>query len=542
MTFKGSGHYFTKARKWVSQLAMLAAWLSQALKLHGHQERLRREAVGVGTLAWGKRYLPTHFRNEPSQMHVWLGEQLDTLHQDRGTKLNVIGPRGGAKSTIGTLCYVLRAAVEGWEPYIWVISDTRTQAQRHLENIKAELESNALLAEHYPAARGKDQGTGGNRIKLTNGTVIESFGTGQRLRGRRMRSSRPSLIVCDDLQNDGHMQSASQRESSRAWFQGTLQKAGDKRTNIINLATALHREALAMELHHTPGWKSAKFRAIETWPTNMTLWREWEEIYCDAKNPRARDEALEYFQEHRAALELGAELLWPDEEDLYTLMKMRVEGSHSAFEREKQSSPIDPERCEWPDEYFGEHIWFHDWPQDLQFKTIALDPSKGRDARHGDYSAFVVLGADRQGILYVEADLARRPTPQIVADGVALCQRHRADAFGVEANQFQELLAEEFVAEFARQGIHWCVPSAIHNYANKQLRIRRLGPYLSQRKLRFLGKSPGTQMLVDQLCDFPLGSHDDGPDALEMAVRLAGELHGGGAWNDGLGQRLVVSE
>jgi hypothetical protein len=29
--------------------------------------------------------------------------------------------------------------------------------------------------------------------------------------------------------------------------------------------------------------------------------------------------------------------------------------------------------------------------------------------------------------------------------------------FGVEANQFQELLADDFVAEFARQGIHWCV-------------------------------------------------------------------------------------
>ena len=74
---------------------------------------------------------------------------------------------------------------------------------------------------------------------------------------------------------------------------------------------------------------------------------------------------------------------WPEEEDLYTLMKMRVEEGRTAFEREKQSSPIDPERCEWPEDYFAEHIWFYQWPEDLQLKTIALDPSKGSDSRHG---------------------------------------------------------------------------------------------------------------------------------------------------------------
>ena len=69
-----------------------------------------------------------------------------------------------------------------------------------------------------------------------------------------------------------------------------------------------------------------------------------------------------------------------------------------------------------------------------------MDPSKGQDAGRGDYSAFVMLAVDRQGRLYVEADLARRPTPQIVADGVELCRRFRPDVFGIEANQFQELL------------------------------------------------------------------------------------------------------
>ena len=177
----------------------------------------------------------------------------------------------------------------------------------------------------------------------------------------------------------------------------------------------------------------------------------------------------------------------------------------------------------------------------MQFKTLALDPSKGADSQHGDYSAFVILGVDPQGILYVEADLARRPTPQMVADGVSLCERHQIDTFGVEANQYQELLAGEFEAEFQRRGTRYEAPCAIHNHINKQTRIRRLGPYLSQRRLRFLSSSPSTQLLVDQLRDFPLGSHDDGPDALEMALRLAEQTyHGDQNDDDGLGSRIPV--
>ncbi len=492
------------------------------------------------TLSWGRKYLAGHFRCAPSAMHLWLGENLDAFTENRGSKLNAIGPRGGAKSTIGTLCYVLRAAVEGWEPYIWLVSDTKSQARTHLENIKIELEENELLAQDYPNACGCGPRWRATALELRNGTVIESFGTGQRLRGRRRREHRPTLIVCDDLQNDGHMASAAQRESSRHWFHGTLLKAGTKRTNLVNLATALHRDALAMQLHQTPGWQSHKFQAIEQWPTNEKLWSDWEKIYCDAENPQAREVASNFHQQHRQAMDEGAVLLWPEEEDLYTLMKMRVEEGRTAFEREKQSSPIDPERCEWPEEYFDEHIWFREWPAELQFKTMALDPSKGTDSQHGDYSAFVILGVDHQGILYIEADLARRPTPQMVADGVTLCEQHRVDTFGVEANQYQELLAGEFQAEFLRRGIRRAAPYAIHNQVNKQLRIRRLGPYLSQRRLRFLSTSPSTQLMVDQLRDFPLGSHDDGPDALEMALRLAEQMFLEGKNDDGLGSRIPV--
>jgi predicted phage terminase large subunit-like protein len=295
-----------------------------------------------------------------------------------------------------------------------------------------------------------------------------------------------------------------------------------------------------MQLHETPGWTSKIFKSITRWPRNMSLWAQWESIYTDLKNPNYEADAQKFYEDHRPAMHEGAELLWPELEDLPTLMRMRVESGHAAFEREKQNSPIDPNACEWPESYFDERIWFDQWPPNLRLKTMALDPSKGADARRGDYSALVAIGVDRAGIIYVEADLARRSTPEVVATGVDWFRRFRPDVFGVESNQFQDLLAGEFVAEFRRQGILSARPAPIENHTAKQVRIRRLGPYLSSRRLRFKARSPGTRLLVDQLREFPIADHDDGPDALEMALRLAAELLHGRAVNDGLGNRLPV--
>lgn len=295
-----------------------------------------------------------------------------------------------------------------------------------------------------------------------------------------------------------------------------------------------------MELDAKPGWLSRIFRAVVEWPEHMSLWHEWESLYTDVQNPHYKRAAWHFYQKHADAMNAGAVLLWPEEEDLYTLMCMRAESGHSAFEREKQNSPIDPELCEWPESYFDDSIWFDTWPKNLTVKTLALDPSKGADSARGDYSALIKLGVDRQGILYVEADLARRPTPQIVADGVEAYRTFSPDVFGIEANQFQDLLAGDFAREFRNQGILAAHPHPLLNRTNKLVRIRRLGPYLSGRRIRFKNDSPSTRLLIEQLRQFPLADHDDGPDALEMAIRLAAELLQSRKTNDGLGSRLPV--
>jgi hypothetical protein len=134
-------------------------------------------------LTWSRHFLPSHFAKPASEMHVWIGEKLDgmrrqkemqnaecrmqneeggdrnssfcNLHSALTNKLNVVGPRGSAKSTVVTLAHVLREALEGREKYIWIVCDTRRQAVVHLENVKHELLHNERIYDAYPRASGK---------------------------------------------------------------------------------------------------------------------------------------------------------------------------------------------------------------------------------------------------------------------------------------------------------------------------------------------------------------------------------------------------
>lgn len=188
---------------------------------------------------------------------------------------------------------------------------------------------------------------------------------------------------------------------------------------------------------------------------------------------------------------------------------------------------VDQEGAEWPNQHFGEHIWFDDWPHNsnIKIKTMSVDPSKGRDSRHGDYTAIIKLARDHTGILYCDATLRRMDAENLVQLTVAEAGQFDPDGLGIETNQFQHLLATQILEESKRQGN--AIPiMQIYNNISKDVRIRRLGPYLANKLIRFK-RNEGTRLLVAQLREFPLGKHDDGPDALEMALRTMISLWNG---------------
>ena len=130
-------------------------------------------------------------------------------------------------------------------------------------------------------------------------------------------------------------------------------------------------------------------------------------------------------------------------------------------------------------------------------------------------------GRRKEGLLFVDAIVERMPLDQIVRKTVVFCDEKKPDMVGIEAEQFQELLVHEFRRQCGTQfSVRWPTYEMVTHGVPKVARIRRLSQYVINRELRFRADSPGCRLLVDQLMDFPLAEHDDGPDALEMCTRL----------------------
>lgn len=221
-------------------------------------------------------------------------------------------------------------------------------------------------------------------------------------------------------------------------------------------------------------------------------------------------------------------------------MLHRATIGHAAFEAEKQNNPVSPDSCEWPEEYLNfPAMWFDEWPplDQLAVRTLGVDPSKGRRDRLGDYSAVTLFGRDRRGVELVEAFLMRRPVEALCAEVVRLSEWFGPQGVALETNQFQELLLLPLREAARRAGL--AEPLRTYHFDNfaesKESRIRTLTHPLAQRRFRFKARSPGTQLLVQQMRDWPGGDFDDGPDSLQMARQLAIELSNGRAMKRQIG-------
>jgi len=188
---------------------------------------------------------------------------------------------------------------------------------------------------------------------------------------------------------------------------------------------------------------------------------------------------------------------------------------------------VQVEGAEFPAAWFHELIWFEDWPVELRYKVIYLDPSKGASKR-SDYQAFVLAALDGYGTIWLDAVMEREPVCDMIARGVRLCREWGpVDSLALEDNGTMGFLAAEIDRQTREAGLP--VPwQTVTNTDRKESRILCLGAYLSRAQVR-LRDTPGGRLLRAQLGDWPRGDHDDGPDAAAGAVRRIEQLAAGPA-------------
>jgi predicted phage terminase large subunit-like protein len=465
-------------------------------------------------------------------LHEFLaGRFLEAVTSDKPHRTAIAAPRGNAKTTwvsvIGPLWCLCHPDL-AHKRFIVLLSDTISQAEANLEAIREELEGNAALRADYGDLVGDPLKDGRawtrQRIVTANGIQVAAYGAGKSMRGIKHGSARPDLLVADDLENDENVLTPGQRRKLLDWWTKTATKLGGPGgMDIFAVGTILHYDSLLSGLLANPGYQAEKFKALAAWPIHRDLWDEWERIYLDLSRPEPvrKTDASRYYLQHQAAMDEGALVLWPQGDPLYGLMEMLATDGPAAFDSEKQNEPINPEDC------LFEEAWFH-WyaragevgePTDIRLPAMqycigAVDPSLGKHATRGDYSAIVILGRGVDGRDYVlDADIARRSPDRIISDTIAMHQQYNCREWAVEAVAFQEFFAEEMASRGRDSGVHLPIV-AVHPHTDKALRIQTLQPAVRNGHLVF---HRSHRLLYDQMRMFPLADHDDGPDALHMA-------------------------
>ncbi len=514
-------------KKFNKEMEALRGIIQSAAKPFPDDKRAQKERIARAEKDmeyFGRTYFPHYISSPSSKLHKYFCKRYpeminNAIATGEGDKEANAAPRGNAKSTWGTFVLPLWVTVFKKRTYPLIVSETLGQAESFIQSIKAELESNERLKQDFPGVCGDGPVWQSDTIVTRNGVKIQGVGSGQKLRGLKHGSRRPDLVIGDDLENDESVESPEQRKKLSNWFFKALMKIGAKYTVYIVVGTILHAEALLSDLLERPGWKGHKFKAVLKF-SQSKLWEQWETIFKDITVGKEEAERLAdaFFASSSDDMLAGTEVLWPEQEDYYYLMKMRVTDGPAAFDSEKQNEPLNPE-----DQVFLEE-WFVDWEEgDVDLAGCmhggAVDPSLGKRNKRNDPSA--ILGGRMKGnILYLDiADIEKRQPDRIMADLLLYHERDRFDKLRMETVQFQEFFARQFAQIAHDKGQTVNIDEFTPN-TDKDLRIIRLQPWIKNGWIRF---QKGMHELKRQLIYYRpkgRGTHDDGPDALEMLLGL----------------------
>ena len=503
------------------------------------EDGLRRKLGAIDMEFFGRAYFPHYFSRPSPEFHreldaIWqqgvlkgryplTAAEIKTISRLPGVRRAVAAPRGHAKSTNLTFKGTMHSTLYGYKHYPIIISDSSEQAEGFLDNIRVEFEENTAILEDFGPLAGSVWRS--NVLVTKTNIKIEAIGSGKKIRGRKHRNWRPDLIILDDVENDENVRTPEQRSKLKNWFDKAVSKSGDDYTDIVYIGTLLHYDSLLAKTLTNPAYRSIKYKAVIQFSQADDLWQQWESIFTDLSNDDREADALAFFQAHKTAMLEGTQVLWEEKLSYYDLMVMRVSEGEASFNSEEQNEPINPDDClfmeEWFDYYNEAEVNFGDPAFDF-FGFI--DPSLGKTKR-SDFSAIVTLAKHKgSGYMYVvDADIERRHPDRIIADVLAKERWLRASfghgyrKLGAETNQFQWFLKEELAKASAKAGLYLPIEE-VQQTSDKVMRVQTLQPDVKNKYIKFNRRH---KRLLEQLTQFPMGAHDDGPDALEGARSIA---------------------
>ena len=439
-------------------------------------------------------------------------------------------PRQHAKTAYGTNIYPVHQAVYRHRTFIIVVSETVTVAGTFIQWGNRQLKFNRKLIEDFgmllferPSSNEIDNK---EEYVTQNGVKVMARGAGGQMRGMRYGSTRPQLMILDDLESEEDVRTKEQRAKILAWFNEEALPAIDKsKGKVIYVGTILSFDSLLdIVIREDKRFRSRRYKAIESYATNSDLWDEWKDIYL-ADDEDASKKARQFYEDNEDKMLEGTKLLWGEYWTYYDFMVLLTNMGVKSFTQEYQNEPTDEERQIFKVEQF----FYYDEGQTFsheQFEFYAgIDFAMGKEK--GDFSAMVTLAKNRTtGVCYVVDVFNKRLHPkefiEVIIDRV---RTYQYTLIAIEAQMAQEFFADTLgdrLQDLGYPAHTRLVP--VKQRTRKELRIEAMSPDVHNGRIRY--KKSQTE-LIGQYEKYPMVAYDDMVDATEMAYNIATDKNTG---------------
>ena len=492
---------------------------------------------------FGREWSPVHLEFFSRPKVGWRG-------RERPEQIADLAPRKSAKTTLENNADLIHDLCYGLEVCTLVYSTTFADSERLVKAIHHTLKApEAFPALHATFGPFVVRGTETefavfSKLGEPLGSQYAAKSFGGSGRGHLYRSKRPSKVTMDDIVHPQHVLSATQREKDWEFLNKDILKSGDTYTRYRMLNTVQHADDTTSRAMKDPAWVVTKWQALIAWPENLPLWERCRLIWIDLSNPKRNDAAWTFYQEHRAEMDAGAVVLWPQGRPLFDLMKA-FWSNPASFYSEDQNTPRNPGtavfdvdafvRCLWDGQKLTPMrleggVWTPGRPIPLGELDVAIWHDRSKGGAKNDYPATAVVAKDRPGYRYaLELDLTREPASGQRARVWKLWERLRAarsikvgcddtaqtEVFGGESWQRE-------IEERRRTSRPWSLNLQSFTLSeDKNARISSQEPDTKNGWLQFARSLPSE--LMDQYRDHPNSAFDDGPDAIERADHMLTE-------------------
>jgi predicted phage terminase large subunit-like protein len=415
------------------------------------------------------------------------------LLNEKEKQLNIIAPRGIAKTTLATM-FIIHHMFFGDEgkKVVVIVSKTQAHAKSVLSTIKDVFNFSPGFRKLFGyMGEQTSRVWREEKIVLGNGNAIIARGTGQPIRGVNEDLQRPTLIIIDDPEDENNTKTVEAMTSNLNWLlQAAVPSVDTLRGRVVVIGTPLHEKCIVMSLSGMSDWKTVHFGNDAD--LGIALWEESRSLeWLQTKKQALKDVGLirMYYQEYECKLIPGEDALFKKDYIKYYSEEAKIERVADEPYLKFPNGMIVPVNI-----YMG------------------IDPASSV-TQTADYSTIVPVAVTPNLDIYVLDYFRKRVTPLALSEAIeSYYQLYRPNLTTIESTGYQEMLRQYLRTRIFIPGLEL----KERPRESKSNRLEMLQPFFAQGKI-YIKRS--MRDLEDELILFPKAKHEDILDGLYYACK-----------------------